>query len=176
MNAIKLKLLNYLNRRANIKNKVPHINISFRDAREFGLVFTWEDEAKYNQVRELIKTLEIHSKKIHIICYQVNKKNRLPSGLPVFTDRDISLFGKVRSQILNEFLNKSFDFILHLDLRQNIMIQYILSRTRAKCRIGKTSMEFREFYEMMIQPSGENDYKDFCDQVMHYTKSIVTYA
>ncbi len=176
MNLIKLKLLRYLNHRANIRNKIPHINISFREARDFGLIFTWENDTKFNRVRELIKSLEIHGKEAHLICYQGNKKDKLPADVQAFTDRDISMFGKVRSQILKEFLNKSFDFILHLDLQQNIMTQFVLSRTRAKCRIGKTAMDFREFYEMMIQPTGENDYKDFCDQVMHYTKSIAIYA
>ncbi|HLF32827.1 MAG TPA: hypothetical protein VI583_01240 [Cyclobacteriaceae bacterium] len=176
MNPLKQKLLNYLNHRVNSRNNAAHNNISFREARDFGVVFTWEGDAKYEQVRGLIKALEIYGKNIHLLCYKENKKDRLPPDIPVFMDRDVSVLGKVRSRILGEFLSKPFDFILHLDLRQNIMVQYILSRTHSKCRIGKTDMDFREFYEMMIQPAEENNFKDYCDQLIHYTKSIVTYA
>ena len=176
MNPIKQYLLGYLNSRANRKNKIPHINTSFREAKEFGLLFTWEGEKKYSQVLEVVKFLEIHSKNAELLCYVKSKKENYMPELPAFFDKDITIFGQIRSDIVEAFINKPYDFLWHLDLNQNIMIQYILSRTYAKCRIGKTDLLYQQYYEMMIGSADQNNFKELCDQVLHYTKSISTYA
>jgi hypothetical protein len=176
MNPIKHYLLDILNNRTNRKNQIPHLNTSFREAREFGLLFTWENEAKYTQVKEVVKFLEIHSKSAEMLCYVKTNKMNFAAELPVFFDKDISLFGKIKSKTVEEFISKPYDFLWHLDLDRNTMIQYILSRTHARCRIGKADPESQQFYEMMIASNNGNDFKDLCDQVLHYTKSITTYA
>ena len=176
MNFLKQKMLDYLNKKTNNKNKIPHINTSFANSRDIGLIFTWEGNSKYAQVLELIKYLEIHGKKVELLCYVRNPKELNIPGIPVYMDKDISFFGKTKSSICSNFLSKSFDFLLHLDLQPAIIVQYVLSRTHAKCRVGKNDMINRQFYELMIRPTEEENFKDFCDQVLHYTKSIMTYA
>ena len=176
MNPIKRYLINYLNQRVNRKNKIPHLNISFRDAKEFGLVFTWENSDKYSQVLEVVKFLEIHNKNAEILCYVKNVKDNFNPDLPAYYDRDISMFGTVKSRIVEAFINKPYDFLWHLDLEQSPMIQYVLSRTHARCRIGKSDPESQQFYEMMIASGNGNNFKELCEQVLHYTKSITTYA
>jgi hypothetical protein len=176
MNFLKHKLLDYLNKKANAKNKIPHLNTSFTNSKEIGLIFTWEGDSKYAQVLELIKFLEIHGKNVELLCYLRNPKEQNLPGITFYRDRDVSIFGRSRSGEFTDFLSKPFDFLLHLDLHPAIMIQYVLSRTHAKCRVGKNDMENQQFYELMIQPAEEENFKDYCDQVLHYTKSIMTYA
>ena len=124
----------------------------------------------------MVKFLEIHSKNAELLCYVKNTKDNFNPELPAFFDKDISMFGKVKSRIVEAFINKPYDFLWHLDLEQNTMIQHILSRTHARCRIGKADPETQQFYEMMIASDNNNNFKELCDQVLHYTKSITTYA
>ena len=176
MNPIKRYLIDYINNRINRKNRIPHLNISFRDAKEFGLLFTWENEEKYSQVKEVVKFLEIHSKNAELLCFVKNPKDKFSRELSVFFEKDISMFGKVKSRAVEGFITKTYDFLWHLDLDCNSMIQYILSRTHARCRIGKADPESQQFYEMMIASENGINFKELCEQVLHYTKSITTYA
>ncbi len=176
MNPIKRYIIDHLNNRVNRKNKIPHINTSFREAKEFGLLFTWEGEEKYSQLLGVIKFLEIHNKNVELLCYVKNSKENFTPELPVYFDRDITMWGKVKSRTLDAFIMKPYDFLWHLDLYQNTLVQYVLSRTHARCRVGKTNIDCQQYYELMIGSPGENNYKDLCEQVLHYTKSIITYA
>ncbi len=176
MNPIKHYLIEHLSDRVNRKSKIPHINTSFKEARDFGLLFTWEGEVKYAQVREVIKFLEIHNKNAELLCYVKSLKENIAPELPVYYDKDISLWGKAKSRILDAFINKTYDFLWHLDMNQNIMARYVLSRTHARCRVGKTEPDSQQYYEMMISSAGPDDFKDLCEQILHYTKAITTYA
>jgi hypothetical protein len=176
MNFIKQKILRYLNNRIQRKNRIPHINTSFSEAQDFGLLFTWQGATKFEQVKELIRFLDIHNKRFEMLCYVKNPKENYPAELPVVQDTDVSTFGKAKPELLKSFIQKPFDFLWHLDMDSHVLLQYILARTHARCRVGKTNLECRQFYELMIQPTRENDYKEFYEQVFHYTKSIMTYA
>jgi hypothetical protein len=176
MNFLKRKMLDYLNKKANLKNKIPRNNTSFSNSKDIGLVFTWEGDSKYSQVLELVKVLEMHGKNVEMMCYIRNPKEQNLPGINLYYDKDISFFGKSKSEKFSKFLSKSFDFLLHLDLQTAIMVQYVLSRTNAKCRVGKNDMDNCQFYELMIRPAEEENFKDYCDQVLHYTKSIMTNA
>ena len=176
MNPLKVKLLDYLNHRANRKSLNLRHNTSFKEAREFGILFTWAGQSSYLQIREIIKSLEVHGKEITSLCYVPSRKIQPGEDTPVFYDRDISWLGKSRSEAVSTFLSRPFDFLLHLDLRPNIMTRYILARSRSRCRVGRNEPENHEYYEMMIHPADASDYKDLCEQILHYTKSIVTYV
>lgn len=165
----------YRSRLAIKNNLVVRINPSFREAKNIGILFTWEDVKKIETIQHFINELKIAGKKSSVLCF-LEKADEIPSRTyNFFSPVDFNYFGSARSDKVLQFINQEFDFLYHLDTFQNVYIEYILAHTKARCRVSRFDLDKKDFYDFMIKIGEHEGIEQLCRHVFHYTKSLVSY-
>lgn len=152
------------------KNKTLRASSTFVKAQSVGIVFTVEDRAKHDVVKDLIKKLEGEGKKVSVLAFLPEKKENFEFLFNYFTIKDISFWGKLQSNDALTFINTPFDFLYCLDETPNLMVLNILAHCKAKCRIGKYVEGNELFFEMMIE--SKNGVKSLMDAVLRYSREL----
>lgn len=168
-------LVAYKSRLALKNNPVVRVNPSFQEAKQIGILFTWEGENKVEIIQHFINELKISGKKCNVLCFYYKKEEIPIKTFKFFTSKDFDLFGTIKTETLQQFINTKFDFLFHLDTLKNIYIEYILAYSQAKCRVSRLDFEKKDFYDFMVK-TGENEgIEHLCRHILHYTKSLVSH-
>ncbi len=171
-------IIRYRSRRSLKNNKVERENPSFYAARIIGVIFTWEGEKKGEVIRKLLEELDLAGKKFEVLSYHPHPDSdtKPPEAFNIFTKKDFSYFGLIRSEKIDQFINTKFDFLFHLDTLSNLYIENILARCQAKCRVSRFDLSRKEYYDFMIKAGDNQAIDQLCKQIMHYTKSLVAHG
>jgi hypothetical protein len=150
--------------------------VSYKEAKRILLFFTSEGNQKMALVTKLRNKFEEDGKKVDCIYLVLDQEDMpdvgLDEGMVRITSDEFSLFGKVENSVVNEMLNDNFDFLIHADLVSNIHTDIIISRSRAKCRIGNYTEGRNSQYDMMVGiPTGKGP-NFLLDQIFHYIKRL----
>ena len=151
---IKLNLLKF---RTNllIKNqKTERATVPYKDARQVGVIFSVEDKAKHETVKQLIKKFEQDGKQVKVLEFLPEKKDNYEFKFDFFTENDLSFWGKITSADAMRFAGTPFDFVFYLDTVPNPLILHLLAASKAKCRVGRSWSEGRPFFELMVDAVG----------------------
>ncbi len=170
----KKKLLLF-NTKSSLKNAKSRDSIGFKNAKNVGVIFSIEDLNKHKSIKTFIKTLEEEGKTVQVLSYLGKGKDNHEFLFDFFTDEDISMWGKQQNEIANRFTENKFDFLFHLDINRNDMIENILAKSNAKCRIGiiNNDEESNQFYELMLHPSSEQSFDLLLEEILHFVKKII---
>lgn len=166
----------FLTHRAVKKNISLRENISYENSKTAGIIYTWEGERKDEIINDFKKELEESGKKVKTICYKQGEINRNSRKNFFFNEEDFSRYGKIKSKLPSQFIQNRFDFLFHLDTTQNISIEYLLALSNARCRVSRLDYTKKEFYEFMIKTNKGDGFEQLCNQILHYTKSIISHA
>jgi hypothetical protein len=165
MNFLKIRTNNQLK-----KNKSLRTNIPYKQALSVGVIFSVEDKQKHDQIKEFVHKLEHDGKKVQVLEYLPNKKENYEFLFDFFTIKDISFWGKIESEKTLKFSDTPFDYLFCLDTEQNPMLQYLLARSKSKCRVGKFNENGKSFFELMIDSNGST--KNLIDGIYKYTTQL----
>ena len=168
MSIIGKKLHGLLNKPS--KRKAENKTVPFELASTIGILFSWQDQRTFEEIDSFINELK-SLKKVSVLCYN-NLKDPLSIDYPVVNVSDLTGLGKLNSQAAHAFINEPFDFLFHLDLSLNEITQSILSKSRAKCRLGMHSTEGEAYYELMIGINKNVGVTNFAEQILKYAKGI----
>lgn len=152
------------------KNKTHRESVTFAKAQSVGILFSVEDRAKHDVVKELIKKLEGEGKKVTVLAFLPEKKENFEFLFNYFTIKDISFFGNLQSNDALNFSNTPFDFLYCLDELPNLMVLNILARCKAKCRIGKYADGHEAFFELMIE--SKNGVRSLAEGALKYSREL----
>ena len=149
---------------------------SFKEAKSFLIFFTSEGNQKIATVKNLQNKLEKEGKTVKCLYLVMKDEDKpdvhLDSGMVRVLVEEFTLFGKIQNEKANKLLNQDFDFMIHADVSCSIYSDIILSRAKAKCRIGKYFEDHEAQYDMMIGVAGEKGISHLLDQVYHYAKRL----
>lgn len=173
---VKEKIFNLLRRRILVRNKQERLNPSFFNAKKIGLIYTWEGDLKREAIDDFIKVMEISGKEVSTACFYRSLKNITPYDDDlVVTRKDFKLFGGIKSEEAINFIDQKFDFLFHLDLNGNIFIENMLARCNACCRVGRYEELKKDYYDFMIEVGSDKKIEKLCEEMLKYTKLLVTY-
>lgn len=165
--------LNFLKIRTNNqlkKNKTERGSTPYKKALTVGILFSVEDRKKHDDIKALIHKLEHDGKKVQVLEYLPNKKDNYEFMFDFFTLKDISFWGKIESEKTLKFSDTPFDYLFCIDTEPNPMLQYLLARSKAKCRVGKFHEGEESYFEFMI--SSDNNVKGLIDGIYKYTTQL----
>lgn len=145
--------------------------VSFELAQSIGILFTWEDKAKENEVKQFIDAIS-ESRRIECLCFNPDKKTLPDTTFDVFDSSQLSVLGKIESDSTNRFLHQPFNYLFHLDLELNEMCQALLSRSQAQYRVGLHTEEGENFYELMIGINKSAGLHNFAGQMLKYVNAM----
>lgn len=154
------------------KNIERSINaLPYDQAQSFGLLYVYESNAKEEAVHNWVERLKSDQKKVHVLCMQSDAKPPL-STFPTLTLSDMTAMGSIKNDVLVQFLERSYDYFIHLDFEVDEVVDMIIIKTKAKCKIGFYSEQHQKKYDLMIGMNKSAGIVNFVEQITKYLKSI----
>jgi hypothetical protein len=162
---LKFKTNSYLKR-----NKSDRVSLPYKQAIKIGIIFTVEDKMKHDKVKDFIKRMEQEGKQVKVMSFLPSDKQNYEFLFDFFTEKELSFWGSITSEIAVRFSETPFDFLYYFDADPNPLILNLIAKSKAKCRIGKYWEGSQPFFEMMIE-SKENS-KGLIETMDKYTRNL----
>ena len=167
---MKLKLLKARTDWALRKNKASRISMSYKQALNVGVIFTVEDKQKHDSIKDFVKKLEADGKKVQVIEFLPEDKDNYDFKFDFFSEKDVSFWGKITAQNAIRFSDAPFDFLFYIDISPNPLILYLLARGKARCRVGRSWVDGRAYFEFMIESINNN--QSLIESMYKYTAQL----
>jgi hypothetical protein len=167
---MKLSFLRYQTRTLLKSNHAVRASLPYKQAHSIGILFTVEDRKKHDEVKELVKRLELEGKKITVLCFLPKNKDNYEFMFDFFTDKDLSFWGSITSPQALKFADTPFDFLFYLDNAPNPLVLNILARSKAKCRVGKFFDKGEPYFEFMLEI--KNGIRSLIDGIHNYASKL----
>jgi len=108
-----------------------------------------------------------------MLCYTTEKDRIHPSSnlLYSFDHKAITYLGNIDSDRVAKFIHTPFDYLFHIDLETNPFLDYIIAKSKAKCRVGYFDTDRKNLFEVMVKVSRvdpSEDIKKLTQQMLHY--------
>ncbi len=172
---IKEKLLAFYARRCAKQDRAVRTNVGFREARAIGILYSLDSPEKHEPVRHLAERLTKLGKRVEVLCYEPGLIQTPDLPYPTIMLRDIKLWGKIDHPQAQDFINRPFDYLYHVDLVKNPVVDFFLAKCQAKCRVGHYEEDRASFFEIMVtfnRREGRNDIGGLIEQMVHYTQPL----
>lgn len=157
------------------KNKTAvRSNVGLNKATTIGVLYSYEGPAKHKVVQRFIRDLKNLNKKVSVLCY-TTAKDRVHASSNLryaFGHHAITILGKVKGDRIKKFIETSFDYLFHLDLHTNSVLDCIVAKHDTKCRVGHFDPMRKNLFEVMVKVSRTTpveDIKRLASQMLHYT-------
>lgn len=147
-----------------------HASVSYETSRQIGVLFSVEDKAKHDIVKEFIKKFEQDGKQVKVMEYLPPNKQNFEFKFDFFTENDISVWGNITSAGALKFADTAFDYLFYLDTEPNPLMVHLLARSKAKCRVGRQWENGISYFEFMVQ-SGPK-IKELADTMHRYITQL----
>ena len=141
-------------------------SVSYADARQIGVLFSVEDKAKHEVVKDFIRKLEHDGKQVKVMEYLPPDKQNFEFKFDFFTENDVSFWGKITSANALKFADTTFDYLVYLDTEPNPLLLHLLARSKAKCRVGRQGENSPSYFEFMVQAT--SNVKELADTIHRY--------
>jgi hypothetical protein len=175
---IKEKLLALYTRKLIKFNKIARLNVGYKQAKVIGLLYTQESDQKKAVIVQFIEQLRNTGKQVQVLHYipLIPAKNQeLDTSFPTFSDRDINYLGKCISGQLVSFIDTPFDYLYHIDLISNPILDYLLTKCKAKCRVGNFNINRAHLFEIMVKFEPKPDtyaLHSLAKEMLYYTQLL----
>jgi len=155
------------------QNKIGRETTSYNKAKKIGILFCVEDRNKHKIVCDFIDKLKADGKKVTVLCFLGKKKENFDFKFDYFSIENLSFWGSLKSKEVNKFIQTDFDFLYSLDLKTNILIDYILAKSLSKCRVGIYNERNKKYFELMVKVDEFKNLQKITDQFLYYTKELI---
>lgn len=166
--------LNLKNKKAAAEKTTPRKNVPYSQARQVGILFMNEREEDYAAINKFVQKLTREGKKITALTYfEHTQSNGYDFYFDSFTKEQISATGVITSDKVERFIESDFDYVFCINKHSFLPFDYILLRSKAKCRIGMYLEEKPECFELMIKPKPEDTLESLLDQLLKYLQALI---
>jgi hypothetical protein len=173
MLTIDKKLLSFKTNKYLKKNNIGRETIRFDQAKKIGILFSVEDRSKHDVVVNFVNRLKEEGKDVSVLCFRGKNKENYDFKFDFFSSENLSFWGKMKSQEVDKFTSEEFDFLYCLDIKTNVLTDYILAKSRSRCRVGIYNEHHTPFLELMIKVDEFRNMEKITDQLLHYTKELI---
>jgi len=172
---IKQKILTHYTKRIIHTNRVVRTNVGFQRAQSVGILYSADNPQKHKVISHLARELKKMGKKVTALCYTTMPIQEVANTFSTITHHDIQLWGAITHHKAQTFINTSFDYLFQADMIGHAVIDYLLARSKAKCRVGYYDTARTSLFEIMVsfdeQPDN-NNIDTLTTQMVHYTKLL----
>ncbi|MCP3660747.1 MAG: hypothetical protein GY830_10775 [Bacteroidetes bacterium] len=172
---IKEKLFNFYSLRNLKRDKYRCCNIGFNNAKSIGILYQFVNSKNQKEVTFFIKELKKLGKKVQNICFIEKETTDFDYNSPSFGFEDLTYRGKIIDEEVRIFLDNNFDYLYFMEFEINPIMKYILSKSKAKCKIGFYSEENSKYLDLMVNFQKHNTDKDLnilINEFLKYSKII----
>lgn len=149
---------------------------NLRDAKKIGILYTLDDVPGYDTVSEFVSRLQHDHKEVKALGF-VKKKILVSRFLPklsydFFSVKDTNWFFKPIHTNVTDFIEKEFDILIDLSMKDSLPLKFISGLSMAHCRVGRFSEANRVCYDIMIDLTKPMSLNDYMLQIIHYLTVI----
>jgi hypothetical protein len=85
---------------------------------------------------EFIESFGLRPNAVKIIGYRSFYDKNSPYSTPVFSDKDLGWKGNIENSYALEFLSREYDLLINYYAQDNLMLQLMTVKTRARLKVG----------------------------------------
>lgn len=145
----------------NIPQKIRAVGI-LADSRLFG---------SYDISRNLSQKLNMPHKNFEIIIFENLKDDFVTQHYNTFNEKDFGMYGKIKAPNVRDFIDSPYDLLINFNNENNIFMNVVALRSKAKFKVGFAFDELRELYDFMINIEG-NKIDIFNDELSKYLQIL----
>lgn len=119
-----------------------------------------------NLFYEFVEDFRLRPNAVKIIGYKSFYDKNSPYSTPVFSDKDLGWNGDIENSYALEFLSREYDLLVNYYTQENLMIQLMSVKTRARVRVGFKEVD--QIYNDIILDSPLKDFKTFKAELKKY--------
>jgi len=146
---------------------------NFDNAHSVGVIFKAEDNKQIEIIRNFLQYLTEKKNNICAIGFVDNKRIpdflMLKKGYNFFCRKDLNIYFLPNNPLVSDFLSKPFDILIDLSLEKHLALDYIVSMSNAKFKIGPLKQN-RHSYDLMIDIKSTAGVEPLIENIKHYTK------
>ncbi len=147
--------------------------IAYSEAKEVGILFNMREGANHQVLNDFASALQKEGKKITALAYfERESSNPYNFAFDFFRKKDITTLGIIKSEAVERFKQKKFDYLFCINIVNFPPFDYILLNSQAKCRIGMYHEGQEAEFELMIALREGDSEEILMRQMMHYVKNL----
>lgn len=133
------------------KSGVKHLRQQLQKPREtvdrssgiqaIGVIVDLDKFTNPEQFYELIDAFSLRPNAVKIIGYKRFYDKNSPYATPVFSDKDLGWNGAIENSYALEFLNREYDLLINYFTEDNLVMQLMSIKTRARIRVGFSGVD-----------------------------------
>ncbi len=117
---------------------------------------------------EFVEEYKLRPNAVKIIGYKSYYDKNSPYSTPVFSDKDLGWNGTIENSYALEFLNREYDLLVNYYNEENLLLQLMSVKTKARVKVG--FKEIDERYNDLILNIPIRDFKAFKQELKKYLK------
>lgn len=162
LSSMKDKLLNINSFLALKFNKTERENTDLNKVKSIGVLFhrnNGDEKSILDRYKNILEKNNI-SPKLFLLCIKSSKDNTSTDSndnFIFFSSSDISILGTIKNKQIENFINTKFDYIINLREISTPLDRVILSKSKAKCRVGFYNSANTDLYDFMLKLKNSND-------------------
>lgn len=165
-------ILNLKNRTAHkfIKNQRKATSsdreINVKVIRNVGVLSELSLFQTYDFTKRLVEGLNLEIEDLKMILFDPSGKDVEPERYRMCNEKDFGFHGKIKSEILNKFVNRDVDLLINYCDPELLFPRIIMLRSKAQLKVGFES-ESNFFNDISIKTTG-NDIDTFNEELIKY--------
>lgn len=175
MSWIKEKILWLYTKRLIKTRRATRMHVGFRQAQHIGILYSAGNPQKQQVVRQLAKQLQKMGKQVTGLCYATIPMQQTANDFPTVTQHDLHYWGTITHPQAQAFVNTPFDYLFQVDLMGHPILNYLLAKSQAQCRIGYYDPTRTNLFEIMVMFERKDDKEvmtALVEQMIHYAQLI----
>jgi len=159
--------LKYRTRKASKKRQEPSQGPISKN-KKVGII-TSNEIYKSPDFKSFVSTLATKGMDTDILVFNDEKKV-IDKLTPHYTKNDYTWTGKIKSPFVNKFVKTPFDFLFSVNTSSILHIENILALSKAKCRVGTTTLEANDHLDFIIKVKENNSINKLTNSMLNYTE------
>lgn len=148
---------------------------NFETAKTAGILFTPADQTSFEQIKHFLTYLGNFKLQIYVLGY-IDAKTIPESflfwkGINLFSRKELTWSMAPKTPLVNDFIEKQFDILLDLSLKDFYPVEYIARLSKAKFKVGRYT-ERHNGYDLMFDIKPDNTLEEYLEYIKTYLNLI----
>ena len=172
---IQLKLAKFLLGRAPaIERNVQSINL--KQAKTLGIVYCANSTESTDLVKRYVKFLRDYKIKVKAIGFFDEKEIPLDVNATLefdyLTQKDLNFSLQPSGIVADNFLEEEYDILIDVNMEHNVVMQYLVQRSKAKFKVGSDRLEYKDLFDLTIVLKPEEGARQLMKNIDRYLHVI----
>ena len=160
-------LHNYILQKKLSAHKVTRYPKGFDEAQSIGILFDATDPQERQIVKHYASFIEKKGKNVQLFAFLNDEQVQNNFTFKHFSKKELDWTLKPKDQIIANFINTPFDFLINVYQGKNIPLEYISSLSKAHIRVGPYT-DKDNCFDLMIETNEQTDLCYFVKQLEYF--------